>query len=335
MSVPQRPSWKHPSPPGAAVDPAEVPDPSGVDLDFSPPKPQAPPPEQPAEIAKRLAQEARERLAAQKAAAPPSAAPKASPAAPPPPASPPAAGLSAAAPPPKAARPAAPPPPPARNEDDYDTQRDLGDGPDPVVATAEDFGTLDDGAPVPPPAPLPGLAARKLPPPPGKKAKVTAAEALASALQAEQAPAATPQPRPRKAAPSLPPRSAAPPAPAPEAQAAPAPARPPARKRAGDPTSIVRDALPGAEVIRQVPVTKAEVFRALWSAHRARAQHEGDATLAVTATLLLDTVDRAPLGTLLAVRVRHGDAEWAGWIDLTRGVLVGVARPADIYLAGL
>ena len=88
-----------------------------------------------------------------------------------------------------------------------------------------------------------------------------------------------------------------------------------------------------------VPVASAEVFRALWRVHRARAQHEGDVMLVATAGVLLDAIDRVPAGWLVACRVSilsrlHPAEPWAVWVDLERKVVLGVARPADIYLAG-
>lgn len=103
--------------------------------------------------------------------------------------------------------------------------------------------------------------------------------------------------------------------------------------------AIVRQQLPAAEVRPAVAITSAEVFRALWRAHRARAQHEGDVALVATASVLLEAIDRVPAGWIAATRLivggRHTPPEtWAVWVDLERRTILAVARPADVYLAG-
>jgi hypothetical protein len=51
--------------------------------------------------------------------------------------------------------------------------------------------------------------------------------------------------------------------------------------------------------------------------------------------VLVDAVDRVPQGRLYAARVTLGGDVWAAWVDADRGVLLGMARPAEVYLAGL
>jgi hypothetical protein len=98
---------------------------------------------------------------------------------------------------------------------------------------------------------------------------------------------------------------------------------------------VIAAALPNARADRPVPVSNADVFRALWLAHRARALHEGDLALVATASVLVEAVDRVTPGRLFAARVAAGGETWAAWIDADRGVLLGLARPAEVYLAGL
>ena len=99
------------------------------------------------------------------------------------------------------------------------------------------------------------------------------------------------------------------------------------------PERIVVEQLPGARADRIAAVAKPDVFRALWRAHRARALHEGDGQLVATASVLLDAVDRVPAGRLHEARVTLGTEVWAAWVDADRGVLLGMARPADVYLS--
>lgn len=103
----------------------------------------------------------------------------------------------------------------------------------------------------------------------------------------------------------------------------------------GQVATIVRRVFAEAEVEPALPVSNPEVFRALWRAHGARALHEGDIHLVATASVLLDAVGRVPPGWLAAARMRINGSYWAVFVDLERGVLLGVARPAEVYLAGM
>jgi hypothetical protein len=166
------------------------------------------------------------------------------------------------------------------------------------------------------------LATRPLPPPPKPAAKsMSAADALRAAMEAERnppraaAPAAAPEPAP---APKKPKKPAAPP-PALDADAA------------AGPLGAFQRLVPSAVLGPSIPVTRHEVFKALWRAHRARAQSDADLPLLATAVALLDAIDRT---AIVAVRAEIGDESWAVWLDET-GRLLGAAQPADVYLAGL
>ncbi len=177
---------------------------------------------------------------------------------------------------------------------------------------------------------------------------MSAMEALAAARLAE-AQAKKPAPAPRPAAPAPPSR----PAPAQSAVAQPAAAQPAAARPAApqpapspqpaqrpravadpaDAASVFAELLPGASVEPPIQVSQLDVFRALWRAHRARAQHDQVIELVATASVLLDAAERG--AHLSAARVTMGGTTWAAWIDLDRRVLLGVAKPAEVYLAGL
>lgn len=173
---------------------------------------------------------------------------------------------------------------------------------------------------------------------------MSAMEALAAARLAEAqakkpqaaAPAPRPaaQPAPRPVAPAAQPAAARPAAPVPGTVtvAQPAP-RPRAVADPADAASVFAELLPGASVEPPIQVSQLDVFRALWRAHRARAQHDQVIELVATASVLLDAAERG--AHLAAARVTMGGATWAAWIDLDRRVLLGVAKPAEVYLAGL
>jgi hypothetical protein len=164
------------------------------------------------------------------------------------------------------------------------------------------------------------------------KVGLSAVEALAAARLAEaraQAPApAKPAPRPVPAPAAPVPVQAAP------VQAPPSPRpRPPATAQHSDLSSLFGELLPGAAIEPPIPVTQLDVFRALWRAHRARALHDQQVELVCTASLLLDAADRGV--PMAAARVTLGTVTHAVWVDLDRRVLLAAARPAEIYLAGL
>jgi len=171
------------------------------------------------------------------------------------------------------------------------------------------------------------------------KKKMSAAEALAAAMAAE----AVAEPK-KKAPQRAKAAAAAAPAPAPAAQAAPAPAPTPvastpgrvvATSPAADPVAVIAGLLPGATIETPISVSNAAVFRALWQAHRARALHDKDYSRVATASVLLDAIDRVPAGQLAAAKVTIDDSTWAVWVDASRGTLLGVAAPAEVYMAGL
>ncbi len=168
------------------------------------------------------------------------------------------------------------------------------------------------------PAPAAPAKKKKAPAPP-------AAEPVAPAPAPVQA--APPKTAPKTAAPKTTPAQAA--APKPVEAAAPEPVE------AADPTALIGELLPGATVDKPVIVKNPLVFRALWQAHRARALHDKDYSKVATACVLLDAIDRIPAGLMAAARVTIEGKTWAVWVDSGRGTLLGVAAPAEIYLAGL
>src|SRR5690606_25349713 len=100
--------------------------------------------------------------------------------------------------------------------------------------------------------------------------------------------------------------------------------------------SLVATLLPGAKLEgAPIPVVQADVFRALWQAHRVRALHEKDWALVSTASVLVDAVDRVTPGHLFAVRVQLDGQPRAVWLDLERKALLGIVGTPEIYLAGL
>lgn len=125
------------------------------------------------------------------------------------------------------------------------------------------------------------------------------------------------------AAPSLPPQTA--PAPAPRAAAA---------GPTGGVAGVVAEAFPGSTLQTTQPVTNAEVFRAVWRAHRNRAIHARDLALLASASVLLDAVDRVPRGSLVACSVQSGADRYAVWVDADRNALLAIASPPEVFLVG-
>jgi pyruvate dehydrogenase E2 component (dihydrolipoamide acetyltransferase) len=263
--------------------------------------------EDPRDLARRLAEEARQKAVASRPAPTPEPAPAA--------AAPKKSGLAAKAPPPQ---PAAPAPAPA---------------PAPAAAAS----------PAPAPAAQPerkrSLAERAARPVSAQDALRAAQEAAAreeeaakakrkaakevtkAAQQAAKAAAAAQVAADRAAA------TAATVAPSPVPSVTLAPTT--------DLGTLVGKALASAVIEREIVVQNAIVFRALWTAHRARAQATRDLHLLATASVLLDAVDRLPQGCLVAAQLSLGDRSVAVWADLARGVILGFAEPPEIYLAGL
>lgn len=258
--------------------------------------------EDPRDLARRLAEEARQKAVASRPA--PSPEPEPAPAAPK------KSGL-AKAPPPQAPAPApapaaaaSPAPPPAAQPE---RKRSLAERAARPVSAQDALRAAQEAA------------AREEE---AAKAKRKAAkEVTKAAQQAAKAAAAAQVAADRAAA------TAAAVVPAPVPSVTPAPTT--------DLATLVGKGLPGAAIEREIVVQNAVVFRALWTAHRARAQATRDLHLLATASVLLDAVDRLPQGCLVAAQLNLGDRTVAVWADLARGVILGFAEPPEIYLAGL
>lgn len=170
-----------------------------------------------------------------------------------------------------------------------------------------------------------------------KKSDRAAARAAATAVLAEDDDDGEAEAEPRRRrrpADSLPPREATPrPPPAREHRPPAAPDHEPTPPI--DVAAAITRIAPGAEVFEVVPLNNALVFRALWTAHRARAWATKDLGLLATAAVLLDAVDRVPAGHLVGVRANVGGRLVAAWVDTSRGVVLGLTEPPEVYLAGL
>lgn len=114
------------------------------------------------------------------------------------------------------------------------------------------------------------------------------------------------------------------------AASAPAPAPPPA-----GPRELIALKLPGCTVVQVHALTQHDTFRALWTAHRIRAAADGDARMFVTADVLLEAAARVPAGSLYGLHVRYAGHDHALFVDLSRGVLLGLTERPELYLAGL
>jgi hypothetical protein len=88
-------------------------------------------------------------------------------------------------------------------------------------------------------------------------------------------------------------------------------------------------------VVRSVAVSNPAIFRALWTAHRARAAATGDVALMVAAAALLDAVDRVPAGCLSGVHLQYRGEDITAWVDTARGALLSATPQPELYLAGL
>jgi len=95
----------------------------------------------------------------------------------------------------------------------------------------------------------------------------------------------------------------------------------------------IADLFPGASVIRLAPVADRKVFKALWQAHRARAQADANHPLAVAASVLLDASSRVPKNRLYAAEIALDGTQQALWVDAERGTILALADPT--YLAGV
>ncbi|MEO0603682.1 MAG: hypothetical protein AAF211_19750 [Myxococcota bacterium] len=178
-------------------------------------------------------------------------------------------------------------------------------------------------APAPAPSAEPSVAGA----PPEK---LTAKQALAREREMRrqrQASTPIPAPAPAPAAPrALPPRSA------PDATMSSETTSP---GGSGAVAKVIHDVLPGAGIVFQSPVTQVEVARALWRSHQARAQQDQDPQLVTTAAVILDALDRVPMGHLVAARATVNGKDWAFWVDLSRQTVLATAYPAEVYLAGM
>ncbi len=166
---------------------------------------------------------------------------------------------------------------------------------------------------------------------------MSAEEALARSRAADQAPKPAPAPAPAPVvtpvAVAAAPVVAAAPAAAPAAARAPAPA--PAASV--DPAKAAAAALAGiGGTIRDLKVPgDRRVLNALWQAHKARAQATGDLALFVTAGVIVDASQRVGPSGLAVGEATVGGASYAAFVDVERGVLLGLVQPAAVYLAGL
>jgi hypothetical protein len=77
------------------------------------------------------------------------------------------------------------------------------------------------------------------------------------------------------------------------------------------------------------------VLNALWQAHKARAQATGDLAVFVTAGVIVDASQRVGPSGLAVGEATVGGASYAAFVDVERGVLLGLVQPAAVYLAGL
>lgn len=91
--------------------------------------------------------------------------------------------------------------------------------------------------------------------------------------------------------------------------------------------------LPGCTILTEHPVQQVNVFLALWEAHQARALRNGRLPLAATATLLLEQARKGR--PLIAARIRHADTEWAAFLAADDHSLLGIVEMPEIYLAGI
>ena len=98
---------------------------------------------------------------------------------------------------------------------------------------------------------------------------------------------------------------------------------------------MILSLLPGAAVEEPIAVERPDVFKAVWRAHRTRAQHERDWATTAMASTVIDAADRVALGKLVGARVTLDGQRYAVFADLERKVLLAVLAPADVFLAGL
>lgn len=137
------------------------------------------------------------------------------------------------------------------------------------------------------------------------------------------------------------PKPAPKPAPAPQPAAAPQPA-PVAAPQPAAPRAVqipleawLPNRVAGASVVRLLTVQEPRVFTALWQAHKARAAGLGDLHLLAAAEVLLDAVQRLPLGTLRAAEITWRGQAWVVWLDASRPAVLALTPDPTVHLAGL
>jgi hypothetical protein len=91
--------------------------------------------------------------------------------------------------------------------------------------------------------------------------------------------------------------------------------------------------LPDAVVSARFPVEENRICRALWRAHLARGQTTGDASLVAHASVVLDALEAS--STVVAYRMTWRGRSLGVWVNGTRGAVLAIVEPAEIYLAGL
>lgn len=177
---------------------------------------------------------------------------------------------------------------------------------------------------------------------------MSAQEALAAALAAEETAPAEPEPppRPEEAAPRKPARVKKAANPEAEAQAQQALAKAEATKakasrpttpqrRTKSPAALLSRRLPAFTIEQILTVQRREAFRATWAAHRSRAELEQDLPLMATADRLVLAAKDVPDGALHAARMIDAErVHWAVFLDGTTGRLLAAVQPADTFLAG-
>ncbi len=90
--------------------------------------------------------------------------------------------------------------------------------------------------------------------------------------------------------------------------------------------------LPDAVIRDERTITRLDVFRALWEAHRARALQEGDLATVASACRLLREAERGR--PLAALEIHAAKQRWAAFLS-SDGELLAIFPQPEIYLAGI
>lgn len=122
------------------------------------------------------------------------------------------------------------------------------------------------------------------------------------------------------------------PTPAPAPPRAPAPSHAPAPPPEPTVPGALESLPEGASVNRTYDTIPADRMSALMNSHHSRARNEGDLQLAMALGEVCRLLEVQP-DRLSAARVGFGGEEWALWMD--EGRLIGAFLPADLYLIGL